>query len=79
MKNSISILETLAKPEHVGYMIIATQRPDSKIINGRIKANIPGVIGLKTLNDLNSRIIIDEGGLENLKAEDMEYLNLATL
>lgn len=68
-KNSISILETLAaKARACGiHMIIATQRPDSKIINGRIKANIPGVIGLKTLNDLNSRIIIDEGGLEKLK------------
>jgi len=68
-KNSISILETLAaKARACGiHMIIATQRPDSKIINGRIKANIPGVIGLKTLNDLNSRIIIDEGGLEKLR------------
>lgn len=68
-KNSISILETLAaKARACGiHLIISTQRPDSKIINGRIKANIPCVIGLKTLNDINSRIIIDEGGLEKLR------------
>lgn len=68
-KGSISIIETLAaKARACGiHLIVATQRPDAKILNGRIKANIPCMIGLKTMNELNSRIIIDEGGLERLK------------
>jgi len=68
-KGSISIVETLAaKARACGvHMILATQRPDAKILNGRIKANVPCVIGLKTKNGLNSRIIIDEEGLEDLR------------
>lgn len=68
-KNSISMIETLAaKARACGiHLIISTQRPDAEIINGRIKANIPCVIGLKTMNGLNSRIIIDEEGLEQLR------------
>lgn len=49
------------------HLIISTQRPSAKIINGEIKANIPSVLGLKTMNALNSRIVIDEDGLENLR------------
>ena len=63
------MIETLAaKARACGiHLIISTQRPDAEIINGRIKANIPCVIGLKTMNGLNSRIIIDEEGLEQLR------------
>ncbi|WP_427340769.1 FtsK/SpoIIIE domain-containing protein [Caloranaerobacter sp. DY30410] len=70
-KDSISIIETLAaKARACGiHLIISTQRPDSKILNGRIKANVPVVLGLKTMNELNSRIIIDCKGLEELKGK----------
>lgn len=70
-KDSISAVEILAtKARACGiHLIIATQRPDAQIINGRIKANIPAVIGFKTLNNTNSRIIIDENGLEELKGK----------
>lgn len=68
-KGSISVIEILAaKARACGiHLIISTQRPDSKILNGRIKANVPVVIGLKTMNDVNSRIVIDHGGLEELR------------
>ncbi|MBS4538233.1 DNA translocase FtsK [Clostridium sp. D2Q-11] len=68
-KDSIQILETLAaKARACGiHLIISTQRPDAKVLNGRIKANVPSVIGLKTMNEINSRIIIDHSGLEELK------------
>jgi S-DNA-T family DNA segregation ATPase FtsK/SpoIIIE len=49
------------------YIVIATQRPSAKIIEGEIKNNLTNVIGLKTANDINSRIIIDKGGLERLR------------
>lgn len=70
-KDSISVVETLAaKARACGiHIIISTQRPDMKILNGRIKANIPCTIGLKTKNGLNSRIIIDEEGLEELRGK----------
>lgn len=70
-KGSISTIEILtAKSRACGiHLIIATQRPDAKIVNGRIKANLPSVIGLKTINSLNSRIIIDEDGLEKLNGK----------
>lgn len=68
-KKSTKILETLsAKARACGiHMILATQRPDSKVLNGRIKANIPRVVGLKCNNGTNSRIIIDRNGLEDLR------------
>ncbi len=70
-KESQMIIEELsAKARACGiHMIISTQRPDAKILNGRIKANVPVVIGLKTMNGLNSRIIIDEEGLEKLRGK----------
>ncbi|WP_193774794.1 FtsK/SpoIIIE domain-containing protein [Vallitalea guaymasensis] len=70
-KNSIDILETLsAKARACGiHLIISTQRPDSNILNGRIKANIPRCIALKTMNDVNSRIIIGHNGLETLRGK----------
>lgn len=49
------------------HMLLSTQRPDAKILDGEIKANITTVLGLKTKNDINSRIIIDENGLEKLR------------
>lgn len=51
------------------HLIVSTQRPDSKILNGRIKANISTIIGLKTMNSTNSRIIIDKNGLEELRGK----------
>lgn len=68
-KNSISLLEELAaKARACGiHIIIATQRPDHQILNGRIKANVTTVLGLKTMNEQNSRIIIDDVGLEKLR------------
>lgn len=48
------------------HMILATQRPDSKVLDGGIKANVATILGLKTSNHVNSNIIIDEPGLEKL-------------
>ncbi len=80
-KGSISAVETLAaKARACGiHLIISTQRPDAKILNGRIKANVPGIIGLKTMNSLNSRIIIDEDGLEKLRGQGHGLLKYGEL
>lgn len=49
------------------HLIISTQRPDKDILDGKIKANIGNIVGLKTTTGVNSQIIIDQTGLENLR------------
>ena len=48
------------------HLILATQRPDAKTMHPGIKANIPGKIALKVRSASNSRIILGEGGAEQL-------------
>ena len=48
------------------HLILATQRPDAKIITGTIKANIPGRVAFKTSSSVDSRTILDDNGAENL-------------
>ncbi len=48
------------------HLILATQRPDAKIITGTIKANIPGRVAFKTATAIDSRTILDDSGAENL-------------
>lgn len=47
-------------------LILATQRPSSKVFPGLIKASFSGKIALRTSNSMESRIIIDKAGAENL-------------
>ena len=48
------------------HLILATQRPDAKIITGAIKANNPGRVAFKTSSSVDSRTILDDTGAENL-------------
>lgn len=58
------------------HMIIATQRPATTIITGNIKANFPGRIAFKVSSGMDSKIILDRTGAQQLIGRgDMLYLN----
>lgn len=58
------------------HMVIATQRPTTSIITGNIKANFPGRIAFKVSAAIDSKIILDRGGAQQLIGRgDMLYVN----
>ncbi len=60
------------------HMIIATQRPQASIISGAIKANFPTRIAFKVSSMIDSRVILDRSGANQLIGKgDMLYLGSA--
>jgi S-DNA-T family DNA segregation ATPase FtsK/SpoIIIE len=61
------IVRLTQKSRAIGiHLIIATQRPEVKVITGLIKANMPTRLALKVNSLIDSRTIIDQSGAEKL-------------
>lgn len=62
-----SIIRIAQKARAVGiHLILATQRPSADVVTGLIKANIPTKIAFMTSNKVNSQIVLDATGAEEL-------------
>ena len=71
------VMRLAQKARAVGiHLIVATQRPDVKVITGGIKANFPARIAFRVMQMIDSRTIIDQPGANQLIGRgDMLFSN----
>lgn len=74
-----SIIRIAQKSRAVGiHLILATQRPSADVVTGLIKVNVPTKICFMTTNKINSQIVLDATGAEELTGKgDMLFYDPA--
>ncbi|MBR4995955.1 MAG: DNA translocase FtsK 4TM domain-containing protein [Alistipes sp.] len=73
----VPVMRLAQKARAVGiHLIVATQRPDVKVITGNIKANFPARIAFRVQQVVDSRTILDQPGANQLIGKgDMLFSN----
>ena len=77
IKKNVLILAQKARAAGI-HVVLTTQRPSIKIIDGDIKANFPTRAAFRTSTSIDSQVILDQAGAEKLLGKgDMLLLNPA--
>ena len=71
------LVKLAQKARAVGiHLVLATQRPSADVVTGLLKANIPTKMAFTTTNKVNSIVILDQAGAEELTGKgDMLFLD----
>jgi S-DNA-T family DNA segregation ATPase FtsK/SpoIIIE len=51
------------------HVIIATQKPSAEVISTNLRSNLPSQLALRVKSAIESRVVIDEAGAENLNGK----------
>ncbi len=81
IEHSIKRLGAMARAAGI-HLVIATQRPEARVVTPLIRSNLPGRVALKTASDADSAIILGgkQGDAVNLLGKgDLLYLKGAQL
>lgn len=79
--SEVRIMRLAQKSRAAGiHMILATQRPDSKVITGTIKANMPCRAAFKVCSSYDSQTVLNSNGAEKLSGHgDMLFMDSSSV